>query len=89
MGEVVIRWLGGLLILFLAGVDIVIILSMHARRLHDLGKSAYWLLLFFVPLVNGLFLIYLLVRKGQIGPNQYGEESVEKKGLVAVILNRN
>ena len=88
-GEVVMRWSGGLSILFLAGVGIVIILSLHARRLHDLGKSAHWLLLLLIPFVNGLLLIYLLVRKGQTGSNQYGDESFKKSGLVAIVFNRH
>ena len=42
------------------------------RRLHDVGKSGWWLLLWLVPLAN-FYLIYLLYFKaGDIGTNEYG-----------------
>jgi len=41
------------------------------RRLHDIGRSGWWLLLALIPLVN-LFLIYLYVQDSQPGPNQFG-----------------
>jgi len=34
------------------------------KRLRDLGKSAWYLLIIFVPLVNLIFLIYLLSASG-------------------------
>lgn len=88
-GESVIRWLGGLVILFLAGMDIFLILSLHTRRLHDLGKSAHWLFLLLIPFVNVVFLIYLLVGKGESNPNKYGEESLGGKGVLLSIINRS
>lgn len=36
------------------------------RRLHDVGKSGYLGLLWFVPVAN-LYLIYLLAKKGNSG----------------------
>lgn len=41
------------------------------RRLHDFNKSGWWYLLFFVPIVNIIFLITLIFIKGTAGPNQY------------------
>lgn len=56
---------------FVAGI------MMLARRLHDLDKSGWWMLLFCVPLVNILFYIYILFFKGTEGPNQYGEDPLQ------------
>lgn len=56
---------------FVAGI------MMLARRLHDLDKSGWWMLLLFVPLVNILFYIYILFFKGTEGPNQYGEDPLQ------------
>lgn len=42
------------------------------RRLHDLNLSGTWLLLYFVPLVNIFFVIYLLFAPGTKGENTYG-----------------
>jgi uncharacterized membrane protein YhaH (DUF805 family) len=47
-------------------------ISMHVRRLHDIGQPGILALLSFVPMVSLFFLIYLLVAPGTEGPNQYG-----------------
>lgn len=57
---------------FVAGI------MMLARRLHDLDKSGWWMLLLFVPLVNILFYIYILFFKGTEGPKQYGEDPLQQ-----------
>ena len=44
------------------------------RRLHDVNKSGWFLLITLIPLA-GLYLIYVLVQPGDQGPNQYGEPS--------------
>ncbi|ROZ79520.1 DUF805 domain-containing protein [Ramlibacter sp. WS9] len=45
-------------------------LAVGARRLHDIGKSGWWLLIGLIPLV-GLYLLYLLAQP--TGPaNAYG-----------------
>ncbi|PWK46010.1 uncharacterized membrane protein YhaH (DUF805 family) [Pseudomonas sp. OV226] len=41
------------------------------RRLHDTGRSGWFCLLMFIPLVN-LYLIYLLVQDSQPSTNAYG-----------------
>jgi len=50
----------------------IVCLSLSIRRLHDKGKSAWFLLLFFIPFVN-LFLSLYLLTKGDKDANQYGE----------------
>lgn len=52
-------------------------IMMLERRLHDLDKSGWWMLLLCVPLVNILFYIYILFFKGTEGPNQYGEDPLQ------------
>jgi len=42
------------------------------RRLHDIGKSGWWLLLLIVPLVNILLLLYMYFARGDDGVNAYG-----------------
>lgn len=42
------------------------------RRLHDIGKSGWWMLVALVPLLGAIYLIYLLVQDSQPGDNQYG-----------------
>jgi len=57
-------------LLFLVYLYFFIVLV--SRRLHDLNKSGWWMLLLFIPVLNILFLFYLLLAVGNTGPNQYG-----------------
>ncbi|WP_171265983.1 DUF805 domain-containing protein [Acinetobacter sp. LoGeW2-3] len=43
-----------------------------ARRLHDLNKSGWLMLLMLVPVVNIFFIFYLLLAAGTPGPNRFG-----------------
>lgn len=44
-----------------------------AKRLHDINKSGYWLLLVAIPVFGPAVLIYFLgFRKGKKAPNRYG-----------------
>lgn len=54
------------LVLLLPGV------GASARRLHDMGRNAWWLLLGLIPLIGALVLIYWLVQPSDAS-NQYGE----------------
>lgn len=47
-------------------------LSLCIRRLHDVGKSGWFLLIAFVPLVGSIYLIYLYCQPSD-GPNQWGD----------------
>src|SRR3954470_11771108 len=46
-------------------------LAVGARRLHDTGRTAWWLLIGLVPLVGAIVLIVFYVQHSQ-GDNQYG-----------------
>ena len=47
--------------------------AVGARRLHDIGRSGWWLLVGLVPLIGGLFLLYWTVLPSQPGANAFGE----------------
>jgi len=47
-------------------------LAVGARRLHDVGKSGWFQLLWFVPFIGWLFLVYWAVQNGHPRPNEYG-----------------
>jgi uncharacterized membrane protein YhaH (DUF805 family) len=42
------------------------------RRLHDTGRSGWWYLIVFIPLVGFIILIVFLATEGQPGQNEYG-----------------
>jgi uncharacterized membrane protein YhaH (DUF805 family) len=48
-------------------------LSVTTRRLHDIGMSAWWLLLVFTPCIGGLFLTVCAFIPGKKLPNKYGD----------------
>lgn len=49
-------------------------LSAAARRLHDTGRSAWWLLIGLIPVLGFLVLIWFFVQPTERGPNAYGAE---------------
>lgn len=44
------------------------------RRSHDMGKSGWWNLLLLVPLVNAVWSLFLLFKKGTEGDNAFGPD---------------
>ncbi|NDD30514.1 MAG: DUF805 domain-containing protein [Proteobacteria bacterium] len=54
------------LLLILPGFAVAI------RRLHDVGKSGWYLLVNLVPLIGSLWFLLLMVRDSEPGVNQYG-----------------
>ena len=52
-------------------------LMLAVRRLHDLDRPTWWIVGNFVPLVNVVFSLYLLLAKGTDGPNQFGPDPLE------------
>lgn len=48
-------------------------LAVAVRRLHDTGRSGWYLLISLIPLVGTIILIVWLATEGSPQPNQYGE----------------
>jgi uncharacterized membrane protein YhaH (DUF805 family) len=44
------------------------------RRLHDTDRSAWWLLIAFVPIIGALVLLYFYIADGTAGPNKFGPD---------------
>ena len=56
------------LALFLPG------LAVSVRRLHDLDRSGWWILLGLIPLVGVIILIVWYCKRGTIGANRFGAD---------------
>ncbi len=56
------------LALFLPG------LAVSVRRLHDLDRSGWWVLLIFIPLIGLIVLIIWNCMRGTPGPNRFGPD---------------
>ena len=55
-----------MLVVFLPGF------AVGFRRLHDTGKSGWWVFISLIPLIGALVLLYFLVIDGDAGDNHYG-----------------
>jgi uncharacterized membrane protein YhaH (DUF805 family) len=55
-------------------------LAVAVRRLHDVGKSGWMILISFIPLIGTIWLLVLLVSDSTPGENQYG---ANPKGVAA------
>jgi len=51
-------------------------IAIAVRRLHDVGKSGWWLLISLIPIV-GIWLIVLLCTDSQAGENEWGANPKE------------
>lgn len=50
------------------------------RRLHDIDKSGWWILIAFVPLIGGIWLLVYFFIRGTIGDNNYGADPKANSG---------
>lgn len=51
---------------------IVPMIAVQIRRLHDVGKSGWFLLVSFIPIVGAIWILVLYCTDSQAGDNQYG-----------------
>jgi uncharacterized membrane protein YhaH (DUF805 family) len=58
-------------------------LAVAARRMHDIGKSGWFLLLALIPLVGGLILLFFAAQPGQSEGNTYGPAPTPGAGALA------
>jgi uncharacterized membrane protein YhaH (DUF805 family) len=47
-------------------------LAVAVRRLHDTGRSGWWVLIGIIPLIGDIVLLVFTVQDSQPGANQYG-----------------
>ena len=59
-------WLGIWIVTAICG------LSLMVRRLHDLDRRGWWCLLTLVPVLNVAFGVYLMLTKGKLKANRFG-----------------
>ena len=49
-------------------------LAIAIRRLHDLDRTGWWILLGLIPLIGWIILLIWYVTKGTDGPNRFGPD---------------
>lgn len=47
-------------------------LSLTVRRLHDIGKSGWWVLITLIPLIGAIILLVFTVKDSEPSSNEYG-----------------
>jgi uncharacterized membrane protein YhaH (DUF805 family) len=57
-------------------------LAVSVRRLHDIGKSGWWIFINLIPIIGWIWYILLAVTEGQSGDNQYGPNPKESEAVV-------
>ena len=55
-------------------------IAVGVRRLHDIDKSGWWLLLVFIPLIGAIVLLVFAVMEGTRGSNRFGEDPKSDEG---------
>ena len=55
-------------------------LAVGVRRLHDTGRSGWWLLIGLIPIVGPIVLIVFWATAGDLAPNQHGVNPKQVQG---------
>jgi uncharacterized membrane protein YhaH (DUF805 family) len=58
-------------------------LALTVRRLHDIDRTGWWILIGLVPLIGGIVLLVFALLDGTPGSNQYGPNPKEASARVA------
>ncbi|MFJ1708762.1 DUF805 domain-containing protein [Kitasatospora sp. NPDC088346] len=58
-------------------------LAAGVRRLHDTGRSGWWLLISLIPVVGPIILLVFLATEGQPNDNQYGPNPKSADAVLA------
>lgn len=67
-------------------VALVFAVMWGKRRLNDLNRSGWWILLLIVPLVNLALIIYMLFFRGAEGANNFGPAPAENSVGVKILF---
>lgn len=64
-------------------------LAVAVRRLHDTGRSGWWILIAVIPLVGAIILLVFLCQDSQAGSNEYGPNPKDVGGNATGALDSN
>lgn len=56
-------------------------LAVSVRRMHDIGKSGWMILIVFIPIIGSIWLLILCCFDSQAGENRYGVNPKEAKEI--------
>ncbi|WP_081790935.1 DUF805 domain-containing protein [Deinococcus phoenicis] len=58
-------------------ITMIPILAIFVRRLHDIGRSGWYVLFAFVPVVGIIIYLFWFTKASQLGTNKWGENPKE------------
>lgn len=64
----------GILYALVMLVTLIPSIAVSVRRLHDVDKSGWWLLLYLIPVIGVIVLLIWFCSKGTTGPNRFGPD---------------
>ena len=67
-----VEMMGGPLSLTTSMVLLLPNLSVSVRRLHDIDRSGWWILILLIPIIGALVLLYWMTRTGTDSANRFG-----------------
>jgi uncharacterized membrane protein YhaH (DUF805 family) len=56
-------------------------IAIAIRRLHDLDRTGWWILLGFIPIIGWIILLIWYVTRGTVGPNRFGPDPLALQSL--------
>ena len=58
-------------------------LAVGVRRLHDIDRSGWWMLIVLIPLIGAIVLLVFFCKDGTNGSNRFGEDpkSLERQSI--------
>jgi uncharacterized membrane protein YhaH (DUF805 family) len=82
----------GILILAVAAIlailFIIVDLGVTIRRLHDTGRSGWWILIRLVPYIGGLVIFIFMLMDSEQDQNQYGPNPKGKRAEIDQYLGK-
>jgi uncharacterized membrane protein YhaH (DUF805 family) len=63
--------------LLIALALILPLVAVNIRRLHDLDKSGWWILIGIIPIAGPIILLFWHISPGTIGDNRFGRDPFE------------
>jgi uncharacterized membrane protein YhaH (DUF805 family) len=60
-------------------------LAVHVRRLHDIDRTGWWILISLIPLIGTIVLLVFALTPGTPGSNRYGPDPKQATGEARVV----
>lgn len=56
-------------------------LAVTVRRLHDTGRTGWWILIALIPFIGGIVLLIFMVFDSELGANEYGPNPKRQEAI--------